>query len=53
MTLVKVVTEKGSVIVKSVDFMSGYVSQADVDRVITIIDGKAFDGKQTTMEISA
>ena len=25
----------------------------DVDRVITIIDGKAFDGKQTTMEISA
>ncbi|MDA1125259.1 MAG: ABC transporter ATP-binding protein, partial [Crenarchaeota archaeon] len=25
----------------------------DVDRIITIIDGKAFDGKETTMEISA
>ena len=25
----------------------------DVDRVITIIDGKAFDGKETTMEITA
>ena len=25
----------------------------DVDRVITIIDGKAFDGKETPMEISA
>jgi lipoprotein-releasing system ATP-binding protein len=26
---------------------------SDVDRVITIIDGKAFDGKETTMEITA
>ena len=25
----------------------------DVDRVITIIDGKAFDGKETTMELTA
>ena len=25
----------------------------DIDRVITIIDGKAFDGKETTMEITA
>ncbi|MBT5171442.1 MAG: ATP-binding cassette domain-containing protein, partial [Candidatus Nitrosopelagicus sp.] len=25
----------------------------DVDRVITIIDGKAFDGKENTMEITA
>ena len=25
----------------------------DVDRVITIIDGKAFDGKETTMEITS
>jgi len=25
----------------------------DIDRVITIIDGKAFDGKETTMEIAA
>ena len=25
----------------------------DVDRIITIVDGKAFDGKETTMEIAA
>ena len=25
----------------------------DVDRIITIVDGKAFDGKETTMEITA